>query len=463
MEKTQILYTRLFILVLSAVASLTSCAETEPQAVAVEFVTLNSSEIELIEGERYTLTAKVSPSNADNKQVLWTSSNSSIATVVDGIVTALKAGTTTIIATTDDGAKTATCKVTVLPTPVGGISIDKSSIELFEGDIDILTATVTPENAGNKNLTWTSSNTNIATVEDGVVTAIKAGTATITAKTEDGGKTATCKITVLPIPVGGITLNMTSVEIFEGETAILTATVTPENASNKKVRWNSSDSSVAIVENGVITAIKVGVSIITVTTEDGAKTAACQLSVRSRAVESISLRQESLKMKKGETTTLDVIITPENATNKNVIWSSSNEAVASINNGKITALTSGQTTITVKTEDGGLTATCEITVIVPVKGISMDTDELNIKLGSTTTISAVVHPVDATNPSIVWSISDTAVITVNGDSITAIGIGTVTLTATTVDGGLSVSRTVRVVPENITPGGPNMDVIEEEF
>ena len=167
---------------------------------------------------------------------------------------------------------------------VESVSLDKTSATISEGETFALTATVTPDNATNKAVTWTSSNEAVATVADGVVTAVGAGTATITVTTEDGGKTATCTVTVNAkvYPVTSVTLNQTSATLTEGETLTLSATVNPETATNKNVTWSTSDPSVATVDNGVVTAIKAGTATITVTTEDGGKTATCTVTVNAK-------------------------------------------------------------------------------------------------------------------------------------------------------------------------------------
>ena len=262
-----------------------SCQEEE-LPIAVTSVSLNSTSMELVEGTTQTLVATVSPSNAENQKVIWSSSNSSVASVADGVVTAIKAGTATITVKTDDGAKTATCNVTVVAKeiPVTSVSLDQTEIELIEGNEFTLTATVKPDNATNKNVTWSSSNTSVATVNNGKVTALKAGTATITVKTEDGGKTATCEVTVNAkvYPVESVSLDKTSYEMTEGDEFTLTATVKPDNATNKNVTWSSSNTSVATVYNGVVTALKAGTTTITVKTEDGGKTATCELLIKTR-------------------------------------------------------------------------------------------------------------------------------------------------------------------------------------
>ena len=270
-------------LIACAITILVSCKE-EPVPIAVSSITLDSTSMTLIEGETQTLAATISPSNAENQKVLWSSNNSSVASVKDGVVSAIKVGTATITAKSDDGGKTATCIVTVEAknTPVTGVTLNKTSYEMTEGDEVTLTATVSPENATNKNVSWSSSNTSVATVDNGKVKALKAGTATITVKTEDGNKTATCEITVNAkvYSVESISLDKTSYKMIEGDETTLTATVNPENATNKNISWSSSNTAVASVDNGKVTALKAGTTIITVKTEDGNKTATCEITVR---------------------------------------------------------------------------------------------------------------------------------------------------------------------------------------
>ena len=184
-------------LLLCSGLALTGCTE-EPAPVAVSAITLDANSLELQEGDSQSLTATISPSNANNKKVLWISSNSSVATVAEGVVTAVKAGQATITAKSDDGGKTATCEVSVVAKAVlvESVSLDKTSVELKEGEEVSLTATVKPGNATNKNVIWSSSNETVASVTDGKVSALKSGETTITVTTEDGAKTAECKITV---------------------------------------------------------------------------------------------------------------------------------------------------------------------------------------------------------------------------------------------------------------------------
>ena len=431
-----------------------SCTEEIMEPISVTSVTLNSTSMELVEGTTQTLIATVSPSNADNQKVIWSSSNSSVATVANGVVTAIKAGTATITVKTDEGAKTATCNVTVVAKeiPVISISLDQTKIELTEGDELTLTATVKPDNATNKNVSWTSSNESVASVTNGVVTAIKSGTAIITVKTDDGGKTATCNVTVVAkeIPVTSISLDQTKIELTEGDKFTLTATVKPDDATNKNVSWSSSDPSVATVSNGVVTAIKAGTAAIIVKTDEGAKSATCSVTVVAKEipVTSISLDQTVVELTEGDEFTLTAIVKPDNATNKNVSWSSTDPSVATVSDGVVTAIKAGTATITVTTEDGGKIATCEVVVnkkIISVESIRLNYDKISMMVGEVITIEVVIKPSDATNKTISWSSSNPEIATVDNGKVIAHKLGTATISVSAEDGNITASCIVSVV------------------
>ena len=190
--------------VISQTATLT--VQAKPASVPVTGVTLDKTTLELFTGGSATLTATVQPDDATNKNVTWQSDNANVATVQNGTVNAVGAGTANITVTTVDQSKTATCEVTVTAAtvPVTGVTLNKTSTSLYVGDTETLTATVEPSDATDKNVTWSSDDTSVATVDaSGLVTAVSAGTATITVTTEDGAKTATCTVTVSRYSSGG--------------------------------------------------------------------------------------------------------------------------------------------------------------------------------------------------------------------------------------------------------------------
>lgn len=261
-----------------------SCTVTVTQPVTG--ITLNQSSLALTVGDVQTLAATVNPANASNPAASWTSDNTSIATVdSNGAVTAVGAGVANITVTTADGGLTDSCVVSVQAAtiPATGVTLDKTTSTLTVGSNLQLTGTVAPGNATNKAVSWTSSNTAVATVDsNGKVTAVAAGAAAITVTTADGNKTAVCAVVVqaATIPVTDVSLSRSAASLNVGGTLQLIATVLPSNATNKGVNWISSNTAVATVDsNGNVTAVTPGTAAITVTTQDGSKTAVCTVTV----------------------------------------------------------------------------------------------------------------------------------------------------------------------------------------
>ena len=440
-----------------------------PTTVAVTGVSLNKTSLTITEGENETLSATVAPSNATNTGVSWSSSNTGVATVNNGQVTAVKAGTATITVTTSDGGKTASCSVTVeaKKIPVTGVSIDNKTVELVEGEEVTLSATVAPENSTEKTVEWSTSDAKVATVSGGKVTAVAEGTATITVKTKDGGKTATCKVTVTAktVPVEGIAFTNDNVSVTVGDTTLLYVSFTPNNASNKKVTWSSSNKSVATVDTkGNVIGVKEGTATITVKTNDGGKTATCKVTVSSKVipVEGIAFKKDNVSVAEGETALLYVSFTPNDASNKKVTWTSSNKSVATVDTkGNVTGVKAGTATITVKTNDGGKTATCKVTVTaksVAVSKVTLNKTTLTLETGSEAVLVATVAPSNATNKKVTWSSSNKGVVTVDQDGkIKAVKAGTATITVTTDDGGKKATCAVTVTNKSVEVTGVKLD------
>ena len=273
---------KVLISIITAMGLVLSC-EKAPEEVAVISVSIYQATVEMGIGTTIQLSASVQPSNATDKTLTWTSSNQSVATVSSsGLVTAIAEGNSTITAAA--GGKSATCSVIVSKgtVEVSSIILDKEFMELVEGDTTTLTATVKPDDATDKAVTWSSSDATVASVDNGKIAAIKEGEATITAKA--GDKTAECKVTVAKkiIAVTSIELNKTSLELVEGESETLIATVKPDDATDKSVTWSSSDASVASVDqNGKITTKAKGNAVIQVTANDGSGVfASCAVDVK---------------------------------------------------------------------------------------------------------------------------------------------------------------------------------------
>ena len=359
------------------------------------------------------------------------------------------------------------------PTPpvvsVTSVTLNKTATSIQVGGTETLTATVSPKDAANKKVTWESSNAAIASVDaNGKVTGVKAGEATITVTTEDGGKTATCKVTVSDkeIKVTGVKLNKSETSLLVGGNETLTATVLPEDATNQNVTWKSDKPEIATVDaNGKVTAVKVGEATITVTTEDGGKTATCKVTVSetSVAVTGVTLNKTETSIFVGGSETLTATVAPADATNQKVTWKSDKPEIATVDaNGKVTGVKAGEATITVTTEDGGKTATCKVTV-KPNLVSEITLAALAIYVGESKAVTATVKPDDATNKELTWKSSDESIATVDATGkVTGVKIGTTTITATARDGsGVSGSCTVTVLshvkkvtvtPANLTLG-----------
>lgn len=321
----------------------------------VSSIILDKSSASLKVGETVTLIATVGPEDATDKTVSWASSDTTVTTVSNGVVTAKKIGTATI--TAKAGEKTASCTITVIPTPVTSVTLNKTTASLKVGETVTLAATVNPSDATDKSVTWTTSDATVATVSNGVVTAKKLGTATITAKA--GEKTASCSITVIPTPVTSVTLNKTSASLKVGEIVTLTATIGPDDATDKTVTWTTSDATVATVSNGVITAKKIGTA--TITAKAGDKTATCLITVIPTPVTSVTLSKTTASLKVGETVTLSATVNPSDATDKTVTWTTSDATVATVSNGVVTAKKMG--TVTITAQAGDKTASCTVKVL----------------------------------------------------------------------------------------------------
>lgn len=317
-------------------------------------------------GVKKTLNTTVTPSDAANKTLVWSSTDTSVATVSStGVVTAKKAGSCKVIAKAQDGSgKSDTCTI-VVKQPVTSMSLSATKLTLTTGSSEALVAQILPSNASSKAVSWSSSNSAVATVNSkGVVTAVKEGTCTITAKATDGsGKKAVCNVTVSN-SVTSVKLNAHNISWNVGKKAHFYPTVTPNTAANTAVVYTSSNPSVATVDsNGLLTAVAPGTCTITCTAADGSgKYDTCTVTVK-QPVTKITISGNS-SVPAGGSVTFTAKVTPTNAANKNVSWSSSNNAVAKVDaNGKVTGVATGRAVIKCTAKDGsGVLATKTITV-----------------------------------------------------------------------------------------------------
>ena len=421
---------------------------SEPEPIAVQSVTLNETSLTLEPGETRTLTATVLPLNADNRYVTWSSSDVDVVGVIwDGTITAYNEGIAII--TAQSGDRMAYCTVTVKRQPVGvnWITLNETSLMLRRNESRILTVTVHPENADSKAVTWTSSDTGVATVDDnGIVMAVaEEGTAIITAQV--GDVTASCTVYVneeyveqpgFPGAVESVTLNTYKLTIEPGGTRTLIATVYPYDADDKTVVWSAFNPLIATVDDdGKVTAISEGSTFITARVGD--KTAECEVDVKTILVpvESVTLDVENLTLKRGETYKLTATVLPEDADDKTVAWSSTVPEIATVDeNGMVVAIKACDWDFaTIIAQAGYMKAECFVYVNPgPVESITLTKTKLSLACNKSDYLYARVTPDDAEDKTVEWSSSDANIVTVEktGDfaaKITTRNAGTATITA----------------------------------
>jgi len=421
-----------------------TCTLTVTPPKSVLSITLSNTSLSVLVGKTSTLKATVSPTNATNKTVSWGSSNPSIVTVdSNGKVTAVAAGTANIICVANDGSNiSSTCTVTVVKTiSVTSIKLNNTTLIVEQGKTSTLTATVSPTDATNKTVSWGTSNPSIATVDSkGKITAVAAGKANIICVATDGTNiSSTCAVTVTPlVKVVSIKLSNTSLTLEKGITSTLSATVAPTNASDKTVTWSSNNTSVATVDSkGKITGVAYGTAVITCKANGGSSIiSTCTVTVTTR-VASIALNNKSLNLEAGTTSTLISTILPTTAINKTLTWSSNNTKIATVDSkGKVTAVANGTAIITCTATDGSKkNATCNITVTTSVTSIKLNKTSLSISKGKTSTLTATISPINATNKVLTWRTENEKIATVDTNgNVTAVEKGTTNIFCITKDG-----------------------------
>lgn len=460
-----------------------SCSDDEEEgfAASVTGIKLNKSEMELMELNVDTLVAEILMDGEAKVSVVWASSADSIATVDDfGVVTAVKEGNAVITATTFGEPFSAECSVTVTKRPIliERLQLDTASVILtcYDGKWDNLqlNATIYPKNADG-GLLWTSSDENVATVtESGLVQAVAQGSAIIWCQAADNESCKdSCRVRVVrENGVIGVRIVEADAEIalIEGNTKTLTAEILPEDAEDKTVTWTSSDPSVLTVENtdqltARITAVKAGDAMVILKSNDGGFADTCKVAISSGAVTGLTGLQKTLVGTVGKTETVSVTVLPDIATNKTVVWSSSDKEVVSIEVGEdsrqatLNYLKVGSATITA-TSESNPTVSVSCNVTVKRDGIAVDRlsglpETLNAVAGKSGVLSVMVWPQNATNKTIVWSTNNESVVKLtprmsgtDAINVNYLKAGTAVVTATSEDNpDATMSCTITVTGE----------------
>ena len=413
--------------------------------IKAESINLDKTSLEITNlGVKEKLKADVSPSfSTINRPVKWSSSDTNVAKVDnDGNVTPVGNGTCKITATTTDGTnKTASCDVKV-DIKAESIGFSLTSYKITDlAQTPSFTAKILPENTANKNVTWKSSDTSIATVSSsGVIKAVSNGTCKITATTKDGTNLSASVDIIVDIKANSVALDKTSMQITsQNSINKLVATVTPTQA-NQKVSWSSSNGNIAKVDSkGRVTPVSNGTCKIIATTTDGTnRTASCDVTVDVKFVTGISFDFNSYTITNvNQTPVFNPNITPSDAEDKSVRWSSSNTKVATVSSsGVIKVAGNGTCKITATTTDGtNLSASFNITVNIKSAKITLDKTKIELTTGKETEkITSSIEPSIA-NKNVKYTSSDESIATVSSDGVvTAVGSGTCKITAAPTDG-----------------------------
>ena len=358
---------------------------------------------------------------------------------------------------------------------VTGVSVSPTTVTVGLGTTQQLNATIAPANATNQNVTWTSSNTAVATINaSGLITAVAAGTATITVKTVDGNKTATSAITVATIPVSSVAVSPTSASLYAGNTQQLSATISPANATNKNVTWSSSNTAIATVNSaGLVTAVAAGTATITATTQDGNKTASATITVNPNTNFTVYFYKPS-------NWGTGIKIYYWNALPTGVLANATWPGVNMTDNGNgWYSYTFTNVTSTNLIFNDGTNQTADLSrdkngwymnsawydsnpgTGVAVTSVSLSPTTASLNVGGTQQLTPTILPPNATNKSVTYSSNNTAVATVNASGlITAVANGTATITVTTVDGNKTNTCLVSVTT---APSGGNYYTIKNRW
>jgi uncharacterized protein YjdB len=330
---------------------------------------------------------------------------------------------------------------------VTGISLNTSTLAMHPGDEANVDETVTPDNADDKTVTWTSSAPSVATVDaSGKIVAIAAGTAEITATTNNGNKTAKVNVNVEVIP--NYKVNKLVLNLLTGESETLTVTRVPSSPMLPNLSWTSLNTDIAKVDsNGKVTAVANGTTLVSVKPPDGpVMSVVVNVTTKVTGV-TISGATSPAKLKLGSNLQLIASVAPSTASNTKKTWTSSKPDVASVDqSGKVTAKTKGTTRITVTTADGSKTAFVDLTVTVPVKTLSFDSDITYAKPGTTTALKVTINPNNADDKTLRWTSSNPQVATVDAKgNVKAISKGTTKITVTAENGTVIATTFVQVV------------------
>lgn len=346
------------------------------EEIPVKGVSIGKPEECVYVGDRFKPDVAIVPENALNRNYTLKSLDERVAALDDeGFVVLKSYGKARIQATTEDGGYTDVCEFDVYEHTVG-ISLETGQARVRKGGRLTLAAVAQPEGKTDGRLVWSSSDGSVASVdEEGVVSGKSKGEAVISVTAVDGGYTAECRVRVYQ-PVTELRMDNRSMTVNTGEDIQLTATILPYDADNKSIVWSSDNPDVADVNGkGVVTGVKAGQTVIRATSEDEGISDFCVVTV-NQPVTGVSLSKSELSFSKiGDAEQLVASVQPADATNKELNWSSSDESVAIVSNGRVLCSGYGSAIVYVTTVDGGYMASCVVTAddgLTGIDGVAAD-------------------------------------------------------------------------------------------
>lgn len=346
------------------------------EEIPVKGVSIGKPEECVYVGDRFKPDVAIVPENALNRNYTLKSLDERVAALDDeGFVVLKSYGKARIQATTEDGGYTDVCEFDVYEHTVG-IRLETEQARVRKGGRLTLAAVAQPEGKTDGRLVWSSSDGSVASVdEEGVVSGKSKGEAVITVTAVDGGYTAECRVRVYQ-PVTELRMDNRSVTVDTGDDIQLTATILPYDADNKNIVWSSDNPDVADVNGkGVVTGVKAGQTVIRATSEDEGISDFCVVTV-NQPVTGVSLSKSELSFSKiGDAEQLVASVQPADATNKELNWSSSDESVAIVSNGRVLCSGYGTAIVYVTTVDGGYMASCVVKAddgLTGIDGVAAD-------------------------------------------------------------------------------------------
>ncbi len=353
------------LLLLLVLIGFQSCKDDDDDG-SVQAITMGRSTLPILIGDNFNFEVDHFPAQLRRPSYTWVSSDESIATVDNkGNLSTLEVGECEVTVYTSNKKISSICNVSVNPIKSEGVSLDKTELDLEVGFTTTLICTIFPEETTYKEFTWSSSNEEIATVSEGVITGVSVGEVVITATVNDTQIFADCAVVVTPkkVPTESITLDQNTLMLNVYDVQLLNFEIFPYHSIDKNVTWTSSNEDIATVDvNGEVTTLAAGEVTIKASVDNTDKFDECVVTVSAIEAESITLSTSKMELIIGKDEQLTFDILPLNTTNKNVVWSSSNETVATVVDGLVTAITEGDATITATVEGTNVSYDCAINV-----------------------------------------------------------------------------------------------------